>query len=95
MEDLSWSEIVDRIQHENIKGADMICEIAYEKEKIDNEIADSEIKLQQLKRRQCELKKGALLVLKHLKKEAPLFVTRHKCVVVVSSENVIIERNTL
>lgn len=95
IDDLSWSGIVDQIQHENIKGADMICAIATEKEQVDSEIADAEIKLQELKTRQLQLKKGALLVLKHLQKEAPLAVKRQDYIVVVSNENVSIERNVL
>ena len=63
--------------------------------KVDSEIADAEIKLQQLKTRQLQLKKGALLVLKHLQKEAPLAVKRQDYIVVVSNENVSIERNVL
>lgn len=95
IDDLSWSGIVDQIQHENTKGADMICAIATEKEQVDSEIADAEIKLQQLKTRQLQLRKGALMVLKHLKKEVPLAVKRQDYIVVVSNENVSIERNVL
>ena len=95
IEDLSWSKIVDLIQHENIKGADMLVEIATEKEQIDNDLLDAEIKLQQIKTRQLQLKKGALLVLKHLKREVPLAVKRKDFIVVVSDADVTIERNVL
>lgn len=95
IEDLSWSKIVDLIQHENIKGADMLVEIANEKEQIDKDFLDAEIKLQGIKTRQLQLKKGALLVLKHLKKEAPLVVQRKDFIVVVTDVNVSIERNVL
>lgn len=95
IEDLSWSKIVDLIQHESVKGADMLVEIATEKEQIDKDLLDAEIKLQQIKTRQLQLKKSALLVLKHLKREAPLAVKRKDFIVVVSDANITIERNVL
>ncbi|MDB9911055.1 hypothetical protein OAC88_02830 [Flavobacteriaceae bacterium] len=95
IEDLSWSKIVDLIQNDNTKGADMLEEIATEKEQIDKEFLDAEIKLQQIKTRQLHLKEGALLVLKHLKREAPLAVKRKDFIVVVSDADVTIERNVL
>jgi len=95
IEDLSWSKIVDLIQHENIKGADMLIEIATEKEQIDKDLLDAEIKLQGIKTRQLQLKKGALLILKHLKREPPLAVKRKDFIVVVSDTNITIERNVL
>ena len=95
IEDLSWSKIVDLIQHENVKGAEMLVEIATEKEQIDKDLLDAEIKLQQIKTRQLQLKNAALLVLKHLKREAPLAVKRKDFIVVVSDADITIERNVL
>jgi len=95
IEDLSWSKIVDLIQHENIKGADMLVEIATEKEQIDVDFLDAEIKLQQIKTRQLQLRKGAFLILKHLDKKAPLAVKRKDFIVVVTDDDISIERNVL
>jgi hypothetical protein len=39
IDDLSWSGIVNQIQHENVVGADMLVEIAIEKEAIENDLA--------------------------------------------------------
>tara|TARA_R110000851_G_scaffold136054_1_gene271668 strand:+ start:381 stop:671 length:291 start_codon:yes stop_codon:yes gene_type:complete len=95
IEDLSFSKIVDIIQHDNKVASEMLVQIAKEKEIVDNNYQDLEIKLQQLKTRQLQLKKGALLVLKHLKKETPLAVQKDGFIVVVSEDNVSIERNVL
>ena len=95
IEDLSFSKIVDIIQHDNKVASEMLVQIAKEKEIVDNNCQDLEIKLQQLKTRQLQLKKGALLVLKHLKKETPLAVQKDGFIVVVSEDNVSIERNVL
>tara|TARA_R110000796_G_scaffold234884_1_gene353791 strand:- start:19 stop:309 length:291 start_codon:yes stop_codon:yes gene_type:complete len=95
IEDLSFSKIVDIIQHDNKVASEMLVQIAKEKEIVDNNYQDLEIKLQQLKTRQLQLKKGALLVLKHLKKETPLAVQKDGFIVVVSKDDISIERNVL
>jgi len=95
IDDLSYSGIVAKVQDEDVKGGDMICEIATELEHVNSEISNTEIKLEQLKTRQLQLKKGALLVLKHLQKEVPLAVKRKDYIVNVSNENVSIERNVI
>jgi len=95
IDDLSWSGIVNQIQHENVVGADMLVEIAIEKEAIDKDLLDVEIKLQQIKTRQLQLKRGSLLILRHLEKQPPLVVKRKDFIVIVSDEDIIIERNVL
>jgi hypothetical protein len=95
IEDLSFSKIVDLIQHDNKKGADMLVQIATEKEKIDKLFLEAEIRVQQIKTRQLELRKGALGVLKHLKRETPLAVKCNDFIVVVSDTDITIERNVL
>jgi len=73
----------------------MLVEIATEKEQVDVDFLDAEIKLQQIKTRQLQLKKGALLILNHLDKKAPLAVQRQGFIVVVTEKNISIERNVM
>lgn len=93
--DLSWSGIVDQIQHEKIKGADLINTIALQKEDVDKQISDAEIKLQQLNTVRLKLMQGALMVAKHLEIKAPLVVQRKDYIINVSSEDLTIDRNVI
>jgi len=95
IEDLSYSNIVSVLQHSNEAAGEMLVKIAQEKEIVDENYKDLEIKLQQLKTRQLQLRKGSLFVLKHLKREAPLAVVRDGFIVVVTEGDVSIERNVL
>lgn len=95
IEDLSYSKIVDIVQHEISIGGDILVEIALEKEDIDKQILDAEIKLQSLKTRELQLRKASLLVLKHLNRKTPLAVKRQDFIVVVSDSNISIEENVI
>jgi len=95
IDDLSFSNIVGLVNHDHNTAKELLIQIAREKEVVDNNLQDLEIKLQQLTTRQLQLKKGALLVLKHLKKETPLAVKEDEFIVVVSDSNISIERNVL
>lgn len=95
VDDLSYSNIVGIIQGDKEVAGNMLTKIAERKELMDNNIKNTKIKLQQLTTEMLGLKKGALLVLKHIKKETPLAVKRKDFIVVVTDEDISIERNVL
>lgn len=93
--DLSYSKVVDMIQGEEVKGADLLTKIAEEREELTKEIKELETKLDSLQTRRGILWSGAKKVMKHLKLEAPLVVQRQSFIVVVDDENMEIERNVI
>ena len=95
IDDLSFSGITDLIQGEEIKGADILVNIALEKEELEAEIEQVQNKLHQLKTRCNIVNNGANHVLKHLEKKAPLAVQRTGFIVVVTDKNISIERNVM
>ena len=95
IEDLSYSKIVDIIQHEVSIAGDFLVKIAIEKEEIDKNILDAEAKLQSLKTRELQLRKASLLVLNHIDRKPPLAVKRQDFIVVVSDTNISIEENVI
>ena len=95
IDDLSFSGITDLIQGEEIKGADILVNIALEKEELEAEIEQVQNKLHQLKTRRDIVNNGANHVLKHLEKKAPLAVQRTGFIVVVTDKNISIERNVM
>ena len=54
IDDLSWSNIVQLIQHEDIKGADLLNTCANELEDVRKEIAGLESKVNRAKKRGLE-----------------------------------------
>ena len=94
-DDLSYSKVVDMIQGEKIKGADLLTKIAEEREELTKEIKELEAKLDSLQTRRGILWSGAKKVMKHLKLEAPLVVKRQGFIVVIDNENMEIERNVI
>ena len=95
IDDLSYSTISHVIQGDNKTACILLTKIAEEKEIVDNNYKDVEIKLNQLKTRQLQLKKGALGVLKHLKRETPFCVIKEDFIIVISDENISKERNVI
>jgi hypothetical protein len=95
IDDLSYSNIVSLIQDEEIKGADVLTSIAHEMEETKNIIAKLEKDLESAKNREGSLVAGSQRVMQHLKKEYPLAVLRNGYIVVVSKENISIERNVI
>lgn len=95
IDDLSYSNIVNLIQDEEIKGADVLNIIAHEMEENDKKIEKLENDLACAIGRKETLFEGAKKVLTHLKKEYPLAVQRKDYIVVVTKENISIERNVL
>lgn len=95
IDDLSYSNLVDLIQGEEIKGADILNNIAHEMEENNKIIDKLESDLASAKGRKDTLISGSQRVLQHLKKEYPLAVQRNGYIVVVTKENISIERNVL
>lgn len=95
IDDLSFSNLVNLIQGEEIKGADILNNIAHEMEENNKIIEKLESDLASAKSRKGSLIEGSQRVLQHLKKEYPLAVKRDKYIVVVTKENISIERNVL
>lgn len=95
IDDLSYSNIVNIIQFEEIKGADTLNCIALEMEENNKIIEKLESDLARAKGRKDTLISGSKRVLQHLKKEYPLAVQRNNYIVVVTERNISIERNVL
>jgi hypothetical protein len=95
IDDLSYSNIVNLMQGSEIVGADILNSIALEMEANNNKIEKLENDLACAKVRKDTLFEGAKKVLTHLKKEYPLAVQRQGYIVVVTKENISIERNIL
>lgn len=95
IDDLSLSNIVNLIQGEEIKGADILNNIAHEMEENNKIIEKLESDLARAKSRKGSLIEGSQRVLQHLKKDYPLAVKRDKYIIVVTKENISIERNVL
>lgn len=84
IDDLSYSNIVNLIQNEEIKGADVLNLIAHEMEENNKIIEKLERDLACAKGRKNSLFEGAKKVMTHLKKEYPLAVQRQGYIVVVT-----------
>jgi len=95
IDDLSYSNLVNIIQGEEIKGADVLNSIAHEMEENNKIIEKLESDLACAKGHRDTLIEGSKRVLQHLKKEVPLAVQRQGYIVVVTKENISIERNVL
>ena len=95
IEDLSFSGLVSLIDGSEIKGADVLNNIAHEMEENKKIIEKLEKDLELAKNREGSLIAGTQRVMEHLKKEYPLAVQRKGYIVVVTKENISIERNVL
>ena len=95
IDDLSFSNLVDLIQGEEKKGADILNNIAHEMEENNEIIKKLENDLVSAKSRKSSLIEGSQRVMEHLKKEYPLAVQRNGYIVVVTKDNISIERNVL
>ena len=95
IDDLSFSGLVSLIDGSETKGADVLNNIAHEMEENKKIIEKLEKDLQLAKNREGSLISGTQRVMQHLKKEYPLAVQRKDYIVVVTKENISIERNVL
>jgi predicted transcriptional regulator len=95
IEDLSFSNIVNIIQGETIKGADVLNSIALEMESVDKKIQDLERELSRSKSRKGGLIEGSKKVIQHLQLETPLYVHRQGYTVIVEDESIYITKNII
>jgi len=95
IDDLSWSNIINIIQGEEIKGADLINTCANELENVRETIGELESKIQRFKRREQTILNASKDVAKCLDKRLPLTVKRKDYVIQVTIDNLIIERNII
>jgi hypothetical protein len=95
IDDLSWSNIVKLIQHEETKGADLLNTCANELEEIRKEIAELQSKINRIKSREETLLRASYDIAKHLKRELPLGVQRQGYIVILSKNDLSIERNVI
>lgn len=95
IEDLSFSNLVNLIQGEEITAADILDSIALEMEENNKLIEELEKKLECAKNREGSLIAGTHRVMQHLKKEYPLAVQRKGYIVILTKERISIERNVI
>jgi hypothetical protein len=95
IDDLSFSNLVNLIQGEEIKAADILHTIALEMEGNNKVIEELENQLSIAKGRRDTLISGTQRVMQHIKREYPLAVIRKDYIVVVTKEDISIERNVL
>jgi hypothetical protein len=95
IDDLSYSNLVNLIQGEEIKGADLLNNIAIEMEEVRKTMKEAEAFLNRIKSREQTILRASKDVATLLKKELPLAVKRQDYIVVVSDINLTIERNII
>jgi hypothetical protein len=95
IDDLSYTNLVNIIQGEDIKAGDVINDCAIELEDIRNKIIETELNLNKLKSRENSLIDAAQKILKHINKEHPLSVKRQDYIVIVTDNDLIIDRNVI
>lgn len=95
IDDLSYSNLVNLIQGEEKKGADILTNIAIEMDEVNKVIEKLESDLVKTKLRKNSLIEGAQNVLQHLQKKCPLAVQKKGYIIIVAKDNISIERNVL
>lgn len=95
IEDLSYSNLVNIIQGNKSEGADVLNEIAEEMQENNKRIEELEVMLARANGRKDTLIEGTKRVLSHLNLKTPLAVQRQGYIVVVTDENISIEKNVL
>lgn len=95
IDDLSFSNITNIIQGEEIKGGDVLNSLALEMEDTEKKIKKLEHELNCAIGRREGLIDASKKVLKHLNKEFPLAVKRQNHIVVVTEKYISIERNVI
>lgn len=95
IDDLSWSGLVDFIQHEDAVGADVLNNLALELEELKEHEVEAELVLSRIRARKNSVISGAHHVAKHLQKPIPLAVLRQGYIVVLSEKDFTIERNVI
>jgi hypothetical protein len=95
IDDLSYSNLVNLIQGEDTKGADILNIIAHEMKETDEKIKKLEKELQMAKCRKENLVLGSHKIVQHLKKDYPLNVQRNGYVIIITRDNITINNNVI
>jgi len=95
IDDLSYSSIVSLIQGEADKASVILNICANELEEVRKGIEETQRTLNRAKSRENTLLRASQDIVKHIKKELPLAVMREDYLVVVSKDNLSIERNVI
>ena len=95
LEDLSFSSIVNLLQGDANKAADLLDKIARKKAENISEMERMEKELAKLRNIDNMLYIGAENIMNHLGKECPLSVIRENYIVLVTVNDVTIETNVL
>ena len=95
IDDLSFSGLVNMIQGQESIAADVLHTIALEMEENNKLIMELENKLNSAKSKKSALIIGSQRVVQHINKDYPLAVKRQNYIVVVTRDNISIERNVI
>lgn len=94
-EDLSYSNIVGIVQQKKDVAASLIDGFAKERVEILSDITKCENQLKSLKTREQMLLDAARHIVQHLKLDLPLSVSMNGYLVIVSQNNLMIDRNVI
>lgn len=95
MEDLSWSGIVNSLQGDEKMAASLLNDLAIELEEVRKNLNQFEKKVALAKSREATLLRASNDIVRHLKRELPLAVKKSDYIVVISKDNLTIERNVI
>jgi len=95
IDDLSYSNIVKIIQGEEVEGSGLLNLLSIELEDLRKNKEETESILRRLKSREETILRASQDVAKHIKKELPLSVIREKYIVILSKDNLLIQRNVI
>lgn len=95
IDDLSFSNLVNLIQGDESKAAEILHTIALAMEDTNKIIEELESQLSKAKARKGTLISGSQRIMEHIKKEYPLAVALDNYLVVVTKDNISIERNVI
>ena len=95
IDDLSYSNIVNFVQSGEVEGSELLNILSLELEDLRENKEITEGILSRLKNREETILRASQDVAKHIKKELPLSVIREKYIVILSKDNLLIERNVI
>lgn len=95
LDDLSYSNIVNKIQGSEIKGADVLYHLSNDLENVCLNIKKLENELNKMRQRKDTIIEASFNIVKHLNKKLPLVVKRNDCVIILNQNDIKIERNVI
>jgi predicted Mrr-cat superfamily restriction endonuclease len=95
LSDLSFSNIVKIIQKDEIKAKEVLTKIALEKDVTENNLEIITQIIETSKSRIRELNNASKLVAQHICRELPLTVQNKNYVIIVTEDNISIDRNVI